>query len=390
VAKKFLKIVRRIFFALLLLLVLIVGSSWFYFEPHSRPKDEDQAIREITAVLTDIVEHQYEPLFFHRDTHAKSNACVKANFTIDPAVASDPRLNIGVFKGKVDGSRAYKAWMRFSNSANVVTDDREKDFRGLAIKLFDVAGEKLPVPSNAKEAQEKHTQDFLFIGHDAFFAGNAQHFLDFFSACRAGGYSCEPKSRPVIWHALTHPRSTYNAIVGQRTYRSIEDIRWFSATPYKLGGANAIVKYGAFPSDGAQSRYGDIGASPHYLTERLKESLDLAKGKGLKLDFKVQFREKPEKQPIDDALIAWEAKDSPWHKVATIEVFPQKFDSPEQWEFCQNITFNPWHSLVEHEPVGGINRARRDVMDALQKVRLAKNGRKRFEPTGNEVFNESF
>jgi len=40
-----------------------------------------------------------------------------------------------------------------------------------------------------------------------------------------------------------------------------------------------------------------------------------------------------------------------------------------------------------HEPVGGINRARRDVMDALQNVRLAKNGRKRFEPTGNEVFN---
>jgi hypothetical protein len=72
--------------------------------------------------------------------------------------------------------------------------------------------------------------------------------------------------------------------------------------------------------------------------------------------------------------------------VAAIEIFPQKLDSPAQWEFCQNITFNPWHSLVEHQPVGGINRARRDVMDTLQNVRLAKNGRKRFEPTGNEVF----
>src|SRR5439155_18952089 len=384
--KKFLKILRQLLLPLLLLLVLIVGSSWFYFEPNSRPMDEEKTIRDIAAVLTDIVEHQYEPLFFHRDTHAKSNACVKANFTIDPAVTGNPRLNFGVFKGKANGRRTYKAWMRFSNAANVVSDDRTKDFRGLAVKRFGVEGEKLPVPSSAKEPQEKHTQDFLFIGHDAFFAGNAQHFLDFFNACRAGGYSCEPKSLPVIWHALTHPRSTFNALVGRKTFRAIEEVRWFSATPYQLGGADSIVKYGAFPAEGETSPYTDIGSTPHYLTERLKESLDPAKGKGIKLNFAVQFREKPDKQPIDNALIAWNAKDSPWHKVATIDVYPQKFDSPAQWEFCQNITFNPWHSLVAHQPVGGINRARRDVMDALQNVRLAKNGRKRFEPSGDEVF----
>ena len=68
---------------------------------------------------------------------------------LDPAVAKDPRLNVGVFRGKVDGDRRYKAWLRFSNAANVPTDDRTKDFRGLAIKLFDVHGDKLPVPSGA-------------------------------------------------------------------------------------------------------------------------------------------------------------------------------------------------------------------------------------------------
>jgi hypothetical protein len=386
VLKKFLNILLRGFLALVLLLVLIAGSSWFYFEPRSQPKDEAKTIGDIAAVLTDIVEHQYEPLFFHRDTHAKSNACVKANFTIDAAVANDPRLNFGAFKGKADGDRTYKTWLRFSNAANVVTDDRTKDFRGLAIKLFGVEGKKLSVPESAKEPQEKHTQDFLFIGHDAFFAGNAQHFLDFFTACRAGGHSCEPRSLPVVWHALTHPQSTFNALVGRKTFRAIEAIRWFSATPYQLGRADSIVKYGAFPAEGERISYAGIGDTSHYLTERLKETLDPVKGKGIKLNFMVQFREKPEKQPVDNALIAWDAKDSPWHKVATIDVYPQNFDSPAQWEFCQNITFNPWHSLVEHQPVGGINRARRDVMDALQNVRLAKNGRTRFEPTGDEYF----
>ena len=149
--KKFLKILRQLLLPLLLLLVLIVGSSWFYFEPNSRPMDEEKTIRDIAAVLTDIVEHQYEPLFFHRDTHAKSNACFKTNFTIDPAVTGNPRLNFGVFKGKSNGRRTYKAWMRFSNAANVVTDDRTKNFRGLAVKLFGVEGEKLPVLSSVKE-----------------------------------------------------------------------------------------------------------------------------------------------------------------------------------------------------------------------------------------------
>lgn len=36
--------------------------------------------------------------------------------------------------------------------------------------------------------------------------------------------------------------------------------------------------------------------TPHYLTERLKETLDPAKGEGIKLNFMIQFRDKPDKQ----------------------------------------------------------------------------------------------
>jgi hypothetical protein len=119
---------------------------------------------------------------------------------------------------------------------------------------------------------------------------------------------------------------------------------------------------------------------------RLKDQLNPTwTGAGLSLDFSVQIWSK-DSQPIDNALIAWDEKDSPWEKLATIRIPPQNFASTEQAEFCQNMTFNPWHSLPEHEPIGGINRARRDVMFALQNVRLDADGRKRFEPTGDEIF----
>ena len=41
---------------------------------------------------------------------------------------------------------------------------------------------------------------------------------------------------------------------------------------------------------------------------------------------------------------------------------------------------------ADFQPPAGINRARRDVMFALQKVRLETEGQSRFEPTGEESF----
>jgi hypothetical protein len=126
--------------------------------------------------------------------------------------------------------------------------------------------------------------------------------------------------------------------------------------------------------------------SDDYLKGRLRDRLDPSwGGDGICLSFNVQVRAN-DSQPIENTLIAWDEQESPWQQVATIRIPPQEFTSPEQAEFCQNITYNPWHSLPAHEPIGGINRARRDVMFALQKVRLEANGRQRFEPTGQERF----
>ena len=192
------------------------------------------------------------------------------------------------------------------------------------------------------------------------------------------------RNLPLAWHALTHPRGSYNALEGRQVYPNIEAIEWFSVAPFRLG-EGQVVKYGAFPCK-SQVRHTGPGAGDDYLKKRLRDRLDPSWGGGLCLDLKVQVQVDPETQPIENTLIAWDRDDSPWQKVATIDIPPQKFTSDAQAAFCQNITFNPWHSLPAHEPLGGINRARRDVMHALQDVRLEANGQSRFEPTGAESF----
>ena len=370
--------------AVLVLLALIIGSSWFIFEPYSTPEDEDQTIRDIVMLLTGKLKNQYkdEPQFL-RDTHPKANACVRADFIVKENLSDNFRL--GIFKGK---AKTYKSWIRFSNAADQVTPDTEDDFRGMAIKLFGVEGQKLPVPSPNStmldDDNEERTQDFMFIAHDAFFAGNAQHFHDFFEAVVKGG-SVDPLRNPrLLWHLLTHPRGAWNAIRGQRVYPSISDIEWFSVAPFRLG--DAEVKYVVLPREMKQFHPPTADrSSDDYLKLRLQDWLDPLRGRGLWLTFNIQQRTN-KGQPIENTLIAWDKDEAPWTRVADIHIYPQRFTSPEQAEFCQNITFNPWHSLPAHRPIGGINKARRDVMFALQNARLSANQRKRFEPTGNEVF----
>jgi choline dehydrogenase-like flavoprotein len=376
------KALLGIFGALVVALIAIVAASWFIFEPPSGKADVDKELetaRSITAVLTAKLNDQYKGMRHLRDTHTKGHACVKANVTITHLLS--PHLDIGFLHGKPNGEKTYKAWIRFSNASDHVAADTEPDFRGMAVKLFGVSGERLPDPGD-----EDNTQDLLFIGHNAFFAGDPQHFHGFFAACTKGGGSCDPTKNPyVAWHLLTHPRGAYNLLVGRKTYPSIPDIKWFSAAPSMLGGQ--IVKYGAFPCE-QQASYNKPGNTSDYLLQRLQNVLDPANNRHFCLNLKVQVRNDL-RQPVENTLIAWDDNVAKWQKAARIDIYPQTFSTTAQQEFCERLTFNPWHGLQAHRPVGGINRARRDVMHDLQEVRLKANGWTRFGPhelTGDEVF----
>ncbi len=379
------KVLAGIIAVLLLALIGVVAVSWFITEPPSENPDLDQeaqTIQQVVKTLTTKLDNQYAGAQFLRDTHPKANACVKANITVEPNLPSE--FKVGFLKGKPNGDMTYKAWIRFSNAADTVTPDTAVDFRGMAIKMFGVAGARLPKPGD-----EDDTQDLLFIGNDAFFAGSPQDFLDFFSAVNKGGGTSDPMKNPyVVWDLLTHPRGAYNLLVGRRAYPTIADIKWFSVAPFDLG--NDIVKYSAFPC-WQQTQYGRPGKTPYYLQKRLEDLLDPANNNRLCLNLQVQKRMDPKTQSIENTLVAWSEKTSPWRKVATIDIYPQVFASTAQEEFCERITYNPWHGLLVHKPEGGINRARRDVMQAMQDVRLKADHLTRFGPhelTGSEDFNK--
>lgn len=91
--------------------------------------------------------------------------------------------------------------------------------------------------------------------------------------------------------------------------------------------------------------------------------------------------------PVEDVTVEWKESESPFIPVATIEIDRQDI-AAQNSEFCENLSFSPWHALLEHEPVGGLNRARKIVYQNISRYRRCSNGKFFGEPAddGTQTF----
>lgn len=288
-----------------------------------------------------------------RDAHPKMHGCVRAEFTVEPSLPDE--LRIGVFKEP----RTYSAWVRFSNQSGTVSPDSTKDIRGAAIKLLGVEGEKLL----DNETQEK-TQDFILISDDRFVTKDVAEFDGLVKALLGGTLS-------LGWFLFNpfnaHLRVLRNLMCSLRRHDNPLEIRYFSVSPYLLGAR--AVKYSLNP--GAATKTPRPKNPPDdYLREAMVRQLSAGDAT---FDFQVQFQIDPYKMPIEDPGVTWDEALSPFLKVGTLRIPSQEFDSPQQREFGDNLSFNPWHSLPEHRPLGGVNRARRKIYQALSTFRHEQN-----------------
>jgi hypothetical protein len=84
--------------------------------------------------------------------------------------------------------------------------------------------------------------------------------------------------------------------------------------------------------------------------------------------------------PVEDPGVAWDEAVSPFRKVGELRIPRQLFDTEARRKFGDNLSFNPWRCRVEHRPLGGISRARRQVYQALSNFRHERNDVGHTEP----------
>ena len=106
----------------------------------------------------------------------------------------------------------------------------------------------------------------------------------------------------------------------------------------------------------------------------------------VELDIRLQLQTDAHLMPLENNAVLWPEKLSPRISVATLRIPRQKFDSPAQLDFAKRLSYNPWHCIAEHRPLGNQNRARRRMYLKLATLRQTMNATPHYEPTGDEVF----
>ncbi len=320
---------------------------------------EEAIILEMIGEMESQLTALYPNTKMLRQVHTKMHGCVRAEFSVLPDLANE--LRVGIFKT----AATYPAWIRFSNANTIVQPDKKKDIRGCAIKLMNVPGEKL-----LNDQRFEQTQDFLLMSSETFFSKNIEQFRRTLKAATAKNklellkYFINPK------HWVLLKRLLGSNIHCQHPFQ----IPYFSTQPYQFGNDTTAVKYCVKPS-ADNELLTDNTTADNYLRMNMAKTLGT---KEIRFDFYVQFQTDADAMPIEDPTVAWH---SPFLKLAEIKIPPQVFDSAEQLEFGDNLSFDIWHSSPEHRPLGSFNRARKQAYEALSKFRHQHNGKPYTEPT---------
>ncbi|MCW3106804.1 MAG: hypothetical protein JWQ09_1310, partial [Segetibacter sp.] len=298
---------------------------------------EPNEARDTEAIIDAIIKRlnrDYPPGKTLRQFHAKMHGCVKATFTVSPDIPQNSQY------GFLVPDKSYEAWIRFSNGNTKVVDDRKGDLRGMAIKLLNVTGEML-----LQDHTLPQSQDFLLVSYPTLMSPTVASFKKNIQALCKGTmglvvFALNPVNWPTIIRTLQSMKKCNNVFSQQ----------YYSVSPYRLGKPEQAVKYAAVSV--AENNFKEVNKDKDFLRKQMRNDLTT---KTVQIDFMIQLQEDAVTMPIENPCIEWK---SPWHKVASIEIHPQNFDTPDQIAFGENLTFSPWHCLKEHQPLGGINRAR--------------------------------
>ena len=89
----------------------------------------------------------------------------------------------------------------------------------------------------------------------------------------------------------------------------------------------------------------------------------------------MQLNTDLEAMPIENASVAWDEDASPYRTVGRVVVAPQlSLGTDLAAEIDEQTFFSPWHCLAAHQPLGSVNRARRQAYEMSADFRARFNG----------------
>lgn len=341
-----------------------------------KQENEDAVIDTIVASMMRVNEKVFDK---HR--HAKRDAHAKSHGVLVGHVTVHDNLPVHLAQGIFAKPATYPVVIRLSTAFGDIHSDKVPVARGMAIKMLGVPGHQF-LPNR----QDATTQDLLLVNHPVIAFGHAAAYL---------------KTQKLLEKHMDDPDTTMRimAALARGGSKALHAFGIESPTIDTVGMPNNHILGETFFSMAAV-RYGDyvakLCAAPlsenvRALTGQLISNeggdsilrdlvVDFFKNQGAEYELCAQLCTGLDKMPIEDAAVDWPQKLSPYQPVATLTIPAQDAYSPARRVFADDVlSFNPWHCIDEHRPLGSIMRARIKAYEASSAFRHEMNAQPRIE-----------
>jgi hypothetical protein len=311
-----------------------------------------------------------------RSVHAKSHGLLVGELTVltdlPPAYAQGLFATAGTFP----------VVMRLSTVPGDILEDNVSTPRGLGLKVIGVAGERLA------GSEGDSTQDFVLVTGPSFGAKTAKQFLGSLKLL-ARTTDKAPSAKSALSTVLRGAEKALEAVGGSSgTLKSLGGYpatqilgeTFFSQSPILYG--RYMAKVSIAPVSANLLSLVDAPITLHGAPDALRDSvMAFFASNSAEWELRVQLCTNLETMPIEDSSITWPEEESPYVAVAHIRAPRQCAWSPARSKAIDDeMSFNPWHGISAHRPIGSVMRVRQSVYAMSAQFRAERNREPILEP----------
>ena len=350
-----------------------------YQPSFEKPEDgEAETTHSLIETLEKITHTTYQDTNHGlRGVHAKSHGLLTGE--VEVLGNLPPALAQGLFAQP----GTYPAVIRFSTVPGDLLDDKVSTPRAMAIKLIGVPGERVD------GGEGDTTQDFVMVNGPAFGAPDAKHFLKnlklLASTTDKGeslkiAFSALARGTEKLIEGLGGKSGTLIAMGGHPETNLLGET-YYSQVPSLYG--PYMAKFSIAPAAPSLKALTDAPVDMKDKPDALREAVNTYFGQNDALwELRVQLCTDLEAMPIEDASVPWPEDKSPFIPVAHIRAARQVgWSEARSKAIDDGLSFNPWHSIAAHRPLGSVMRVRKVVYDVMSKIRGRQNKVGISEPT---------
>ncbi|TLU73470.1 catalase family protein [Lichenicoccus roseus] len=310
-----------------------------------------------------------------RSVHAKAHGILEGRLEILGDLPQELAQGLFAMPGE------HKVLLRLSTNAGDILPDAISLPRGLAVKVLDVKGERLPGAAGT-------TQDFIMVNGPVFQARTADKFLGNLKLL-AGTTDRMQGVKKAMSSVLRGVNTALEAVgiespkiasLGGAPNANPLGETYYSVTPFRYG--DHVAKFSLSPVSPGLLALKDNVIDAHDRPDAIRETVQA----GMRdvdgvWEFRVQLCRDLERQPVEDPTVRWDETEAPFHTVARITVPRQdSWDAALVQTVNEEMQFSVWTGLAAHQPLGNINRARRDTYRHSAEFRQRFNGCPIHEP----------